>query len=525
MDIGRLLFPALRWKEGRGFDHEKEKIAAALRLGVGGFILFGGDAEAVRELTGELRSGSPHPLLIGADLERGAGQQFRGATRLPPAAALGALDDHEVSRRAGALTAREALALGVNWVYAPVADVDLESRNPIVGSRAFGSDPRAVARHVTAWVGGCRDEGALSCAKHFPGHGRTTADSHVELPRVVASRDELEADLGPFRSAVAAGVDSVMSAHVVYESLDPRNPATLSPLILMGLLKGELGFDGLVVTDAMNMGGVLAGAETPGEAGVRALGAGADVLLYPDDAEAIAGALRDAVGAGLSEARVSDALRRIAAAAEQAPQEPTGEWGRAEDQAWALDLARRSLVAVRGEPALPRGGAALLTVDDDVGGPYPPPSREPFERALERSGIAVDARGLADPSIGSEPRTEQRKGLPEPGISANARLAGGAAAQRAQEAGVYPGQMPDRARVVVALYADIRGWKGRPGVSERARTEVEQALAADPEAVVVLFGHPRLASEIPGDRVLAAWGGEAIMQEAAAVRLSEDRPA
>src|SRR6185295_8272390 len=135
-------------------------------------------------------------------------------------AAIGWLRDEAVTERVGELTAREARALGVNWIYAPVADVDLEPENPIIGVRAFGTEPAAVAAQVAAWVRGCRRGGALSCAKHFPGHGRTVGDSHIERPTVSASREMLEADLEPFRAAVEAGVDSMMTAHVAYPALD-----------------------------------------------------------------------------------------------------------------------------------------------------------------------------------------------------------------------------------------------------------------------------------------------------------------
>jgi len=173
--IARLLLPALRWSAERGWDAERAMIEEGLALGVGGFILFGGEAGAVRELTSELHRRSPHPLLIASDLERGAGQQFRGATPLPPAAALGSLDDRDAVRRAGELTAREARALGVNWIYAPVADIDVEPENPIIGTRAFGSDPERVGALLAEWIRGCAAGGALSCAKHFPGHGARSA--------------------------------------------------------------------------------------------------------------------------------------------------------------------------------------------------------------------------------------------------------------------------------------------------------------------------------------------------------------
>ncbi|HET7462057.1 MAG TPA: glycoside hydrolase family 3 N-terminal domain-containing protein, partial [Longimicrobium sp.] len=260
LEIARLMLPALRWSADDGFEGFRETIEAGLALGVGGFILFGGEAEGVRKLTAELRRRARFPLLIASDLERGAGQQFRGATPLPPAAAIGWLNDEAITERAGELTAREARALGVNWIYAPDADVDLEPENPIIGVRAFGTDPAAVARQVAAWVRGCRRGGALSCAKHFPGHGRTVGDSHIERPSVNAPREVLEADLAPFRAAIAAGVDTLMTAHVAYPALDAEGlPATLSPRILGDLLRGEMGFEGLVVTDAIIMEGLTEG--------------------------------------------------------------------------------------------------------------------------------------------------------------------------------------------------------------------------------------------------------------------------
>jgi beta-glucosidase len=230
-DTAALLLPAIRWHAERGFDEARPEIERALALGVGGFIVFGGPAEAVRELTRELHARARLPLLVGADLERGAGQQFAGLTGLPPLAALGWLGEADAVHRAARLTAREARRVGVNWVYGPVCDLDAEPDNPIVGTRAFGADPGLVAELAAEWVDGCQHEGVLACAKHFPGHGRTTGDSHMELPAVRASADTLYAeDLAPFRAALDAGVASVMSAHVAYPALDATGaPATLSP--------------------------------------------------------------------------------------------------------------------------------------------------------------------------------------------------------------------------------------------------------------------------------------------------------
>ncbi len=485
-DTARLLFPAIRWsRDDESFEGYRDAIEHGLALGVGGFIVFGGTAAAVRELTAELRQRSPHPLLIGADLERGAGQQFAGATSLPPAAALAELDDLVVTRRAGELTAREALAMGVNWVYAPVADLDVEPENPIVGSRSFGGDPDAVSRHVRAWIEGCRDGGALACAKHFPGHGRTTTDSHLALPLVRAEADVLGAeDLAPFRAAVEAGVDSVMTAHVAYPALDASGvAATLSRPILTGLLRGRLGFDGLVVTDALIMEGVLGGGEdaatAEADAAVRALAAGCDALLYPRHVDAVVEALERARTGAVPDGRIARAAARVAAAAERvsertgaraAETDPTRLWGRDGDAEWARNVALRAVRRVRGRPSCPPA-VEVLVVDDDVGGPFP-----------------VVA-----------PRGELAAGLRAAGVDAVAVPA-------------PTGKRP----VLVALFADIRGFKGRPGLSEAALETVASAIAAPLGATVVLFGPPRIAEDAPGAHVLLAWGGEPIMQRAAA---------
>lgn len=474
LPLARLLLPALRWHAEHGFDTSRDTIERALELGVGGFILFGGTAEGVRALTAELHRRAAYPLLVASDLERGAGQQFRGATPLPPAAALASLREPATTRRAAEITAREARAVGVNWIYAPVADVDLEAENPIIGTRAFGTSAAEVAAQVAAWVEGCAAGGALSCAKHFPGHGRTIGDSHIEQPCVMASREELEQDLEPFRAAIGAGVDSMMTAHVCYPALDPAGvPATLSAPMLGGLLRDEMGFDGLVVTDALIMEGFIEGT-TEAEAAVLALAAGCDVLLYPDDMEAVIAAVAAALEEGRLDARrVRDALDRIARAARRVAGEAEPTIARDVDRRWALETALRTLRVIRGAPALPDGPVRLVQIDDDVGGPFPPYARDALPRALRDAGVALD------------------------------------------DAAATP---------LIVLYSDIRAWKGRPGISERAQAEVRRLTDAHPDATLLLFSHPRLEHEVAGARhVLAAWGGEALMQEAVAAWLTDAR--
>jgi beta-glucosidase-like glycosyl hydrolase len=470
LNVARLLLPAIRWNAENGFQDNRETIERGLALGVGGFIIFGGEAAAVRTLTEELHRRAPHPLLVASDLERGAGQQFRGATPLPPAAALGWLDDETITERAGELTAREARALGVNWIYAPDADIDNEPENPIIGVRAFGSTPDEVARHVAAWVRGCTRSGALSCAKHFPGHGRTVGDSHIERPTVAAPRELLEEDLAPFRAAFQAGVDSLMTAHVVYPALDPEGrAATLSPPILGGLLREEMGYDGLVVTDAIIMEGMTEGA-SEAAASVEAIAAGCDLLLYPADMDDVIREVQAALEDGrVPRGRVEDALRRIAAAAERVAGPPRGTVGADEDRRWALEIARRSFQVARGEPRLPAGRVRIMEVEDDLGGPWPPYPRVAFPAALRAAGVEVADDG-------------------EP---------------------------------LVVLYCDIRAWKGRPGISDAAQERVREITAQHPDVTVILFSHPRLAPQLPtAANLLAGWGGEGLMQEAAVAWLT-----
>lgn len=293
------------------------RIEALLRrCPVGGLLLFNGCWPETPQVLARLQAASRVPLLVGTDMERGVGQQVAGATEFPHAMAFGAAGDEALVAEAARIAAREAQACGVHIAFAPVADVNLNPRNPIIATRAFGVEPQPVARFVGAYVRACRAEGLLTTAKHFPGHGRTAADSHAELPVVGAARADLEeADLVPFRTALEAGVDAVMTAHVAFPALDAeKRPATLSPPILRGLLREEMGFRGPVFTDSLLMGAVQATHATPGAQAAALLRAGVDALLDPDDPEAVARGLTEAVEQGaLEEARLNEAHRRVQA--------------------------------------------------------------------------------------------------------------------------------------------------------------------------------------------------------------------
>lgn len=463
MNPGRLVCPALRWKEESGFDHERGAIEAALGYGAGGFILFGGTPEGVGELTDRIGREAGRPLLFAADLERGAGQQLRGFSELPPPRALASLHDPAVLRGAGVLTAVEALSVGINWVLAPVADLDLEPDNPIVQTRAFGDDPEAVAAAVTAWIVGCEAAGAMACAKHFPGHGRTRTDSHLGLPVVGAPAQLLEADLLPFQAAIGAGVSSVMTAHVAYPALDPQGkPATFSKPIL-DILRHRFGFNGLVVSDALMMEGARGG-RTQSEIGLDALSAGVDLLLYPDEpatvaAGLVAGAQRDG---GIAR-RIEESLARYASALRAAASEPRPERVPPSGGAVATSDWLLSGPMLRGGLPRLRAPLELVIVDDDLGTPWPVSPTTWVADALGARGIALGSGG---------------------------------------------------SRVVLA-FAEPRASKGRSGFGPASLARLSEAVPG--AALTVLFTHPRLLAQVPGEGpVLHAWHRQRLMQEAAA---------
>jgi len=471
--LARLVFPALRWRSAGGFAHERTKIDAALTAGVGGFIIFGGTAEAASTLTREVRAQAGRPLLIGADLERGAAQQVQGLTELPPAAALGWLGDLDATAACGVITGQEARSVGINWAFGPVCDLDLEPRNPIVQTRSFGTDPVRVGEQAAVWVRALQEHGVQGCAKHYPGHGRTTQDSHATLPRVEASAANLQqVDGMPFEYAIRAGVGSVMSAFVAYPQWDPSGRAASFSNEILGYLRSTLNFSGLVVTDALIMAGASAAQPVP-EATVGAVAAGCDALLYPENFASVVASLERAAGAGggggeLPTSRLDEALEHYNSAIAQ--------WGDLPDQgapdvtvngSFADSLADRAVHLVRGDPPRIKRPLAVSIVDDDVGGPYAIPPRDVFHRTLREAGISIVQRATSN-------------------------------VQR-----------------IVLVYSEPRSWKGRADLGPRSRAALRRLVPG--AQLVVLLGHPRLAAQIPGTvPILLCWHGQALMQRGGA---------
>src|SRR6266550_5739196 len=281
---------------------------------VGGIHLYAGDPAAIALSINAMQRLAKIPLFTTENFEGGAGYVLYGATRFPLAMAIGATGDTSVAYETAKITAQEGRAAGVNVNFYPVADVQNNAENPIINIRSFGEDPATVARFVAAYVRGAQENGEIATAKHFPGHGDVSADSHLQMPVLDISRQRLETtELPPFKAAVNAGVDAVMTAHIWLPQIEPEKnvPATLSKNIISGYLRDELHFEGVVFTDAMTMRGVTSMFGNK-EATLRAVDAGADIILGPPSVEESFDAIKSAVQSGrIPESRIDASVRRI----------------------------------------------------------------------------------------------------------------------------------------------------------------------------------------------------------------------
>ncbi len=312
--VGQLVIP---WLSGSytALDDSLFQIAARWvdSLEVGGLIISVGSPLDIATKLNALQQRSRLPLMVSADLEWGAAMRVIGATAFPQIMAVGATGDPHDAYTIGAAAAVEGRAVGIHVNFAPDADVNNNPANPIINIRSFGEDPRTVSRLVAEYVRGLHEHGMLATLKHFPGHGDTQTDSHIGLPIITAGYARLDSlELVPFRAGIAAGADVVMSAHIAFPALTGSNePGTLSAAVLTGLLRDSLRFVGLVATDALTMGAIVAkyGA---GEATVRAFLAGSDLLLMPADPDSAVRAMTAAVATGrVTPQRLAQSVRRV----------------------------------------------------------------------------------------------------------------------------------------------------------------------------------------------------------------------
>jgi beta-N-acetylhexosaminidase len=334
-----------------------------------------GDAATIAVTLNEMQRLAKVPLLTAHNLEGGTGYVLYGATRMPLAMAMAATGDEKLAYEAARVTAQEGRAAGVNVNFYPVADVNNNPENPIINIRSFGEDPAAVSRFVKAYIRGIQENGQIATAKHFPGHGDVAVDSHLAMPTLDVSPERLKSiELPPFQAAVDAGVGAFMSAHIWLPRLEPEKglPGTLSKPIMTGLLRDELQFKGIVFTDSMSMRGVAANFEDA-DATLRAVEAGADIIVTPPDLEVSFRALQDAVKSGrISEKRIDESVRRILRAKSSLGLEKNRfadlgalmrSVGTAANRAMAQQIADRAITLVRDEKnALPLRPSADLRV-------------------------------------------------------------------------------------------------------------------------------------------------------------------
>ncbi len=476
-------------------------------LHVGGIIVSVGSPLDVAMKLNRLQQRSALPLLIGADLESGASFRLTGATPFPPNMGVAAAGSEQDAYEVGRITALEGRAVGIHVTFSPDADVNSNPANPIINTRSFGGDPYLVGRLVAAAVRGIQDNGMLATAKHFPGHGDTSTDSHIGLPVIGAPWSQLSrVELVPFRAAIEADVSLVMSAHITMPAIasDRSRPATLDPQILTGVLRDSLGFRGLVVTDALDMGAIV-NTYGAGEATVLAFLAGADLLLQPADPRIAIDALTEAVQSGrISHERLDRSVRRLLLVKQH------------------LGLFSRRTVPLDSVPDVVGSTRFLAT------------ARDIAQRAVV---LVADSTGTVD-SLRARPRPITLVTYGEE----NAGTIGNVLARRLRDAGytvtsfrLWPASGAaslDSARTIIrkngyAVFAasvKVSAWKGTVGLPDPvARLISETSLRR--RTVLVSFGSPYIGMQIPHLRsYLIAWSGNGMAEWAVARALTSQAP-
>jgi beta-N-acetylhexosaminidase len=494
---------------------------------VGGIILFRGPVYESVVLVNRMQQLAKYPLLISADLEAGSGMRFDDTVNFPWNMAVGATGNPEYARRQGELTAREARALGVQQVYAPVADVNNNAANPVINVRSYGEDPAQVGRFVAAFVQGTQRGGVIATAKHFPGHGDTATDSHRGLPQIDVTRERLNSvELVPFRAAVDAGVGAVMTGHIGLPLIDSTRitplpvdlkikpidtdengeivadnatmPTTLSP-VLNGILRRDLHFEGLIVTDAMSMSGLTV-YFTQEEAAVRALEAGADLLLKPADPDAVFRGVRDAVKSKrLAEQRIEESARKILAA--------KYDLGLVQQRITPLDEIDRTVAgreAVQLADDIAEHAITLMRNDANLMPLNLPPNTRIFNLAITNGD---DRLWVAQPFISAMAR-------------AGRRVQTVVLDDRSSDAEVIKAlDLAGQADLVIAsMYGRVRTGQARSvGLSDPGERLLGKLIDRKLPVVGITFGNPYLLENFPKlQTYLLAYGDMPSLQTAAA---------
>ena len=463
------------------YIRELESLVVDARIG--GLILFApARVYDAAELANRFQKLAKVPLLIAADFEAGAANRVTGATLFPPLMSLGAAGSGDLAYAMGRITALEGRAMGIHMTYAPVVDVNINPDNPIINTRSFGADPALVSRLAGAFIRGVQGNGMIATAKHFPGHGDTSVDSHTLMPTIEADLERLEkVELFPFQAAIDAGVKAVMSAHLAVPALDPAPgvPATLSAPIMTGLLREKMGFKGLIVTDALEMAGVT-NTYTTEEAALRAILAGVDQLLLPPEPAKVIAYLAAAVRDGrVPVSRIDASVRRIL--------EAKASLGLHRNRFVRIEDLRR-LVAPKAyldEAAKAFESAATLVRND---GPV-----LPLAVAPDKLVVLSLSSDLGDYYAGQAFVTAMRKRFPD----APAFYADGDTGNEALDEAFARAAAADT--VVLALFSRLSDRKGSVDLEPRHIDLIRKlaGLEGGPAVVAVSFGSPYFLRHIP----------------------------
>lgn len=494
---------------------------------IGGIIFFGAPIYETTILSNRMQADAKIPLLLSLDAETGIGMRFGDATNFPWAMAIAATGEPELARKVGVVTGREAKAIGIRHVYAPVLDVNNNAENPVINVRSFGEDPNDVARFGIEFIRGIQSENVIATAKHFPGHGDTNVDSHRGLPIIDHSRESLEkTEFVPFRKAIEAGVGSIMIAHIALPQIDGEVikplkeykggdaergaeivsetatvPATLSHKIQTGILRGEMGFKGLIVSDAMSMSGLTLYFDQ-GEAGVRAFLAGTDILEKPSDVDAMLKGLRDAVESGRipMERLDKSVTRQIAWKYEVGlfknkitPIDDIDKIVSSPDvEELSNEIAEKAITLVRAEdgvlPLAKDKKVAVLGISNGFDGFS---TMGTFVSTLRRGGLSFDPVYLQENST-AEQATTAKKAVAEADV------------------------------VVVGLYGRVRsGAKNSVGIPENGAEILREALSSGKTVIGVSFGNPYILTDFPQMKTyIVAYGDMSSLQRASARALT-----
>lgn len=473
----QLLMPSLTPKKYAESEEYRERCTALIELGVGGFCVFQGEVEQTAQILAELQAQADIPLLFSADYEHGLPMRLEGGTDFPHAMALGKGGDVALTRRIASAIAKEARGIGIHWNFAPVCDVNSNKLNPIINTRAFGEGIGEVIPHALAYIEGTQEEKVIACAKHFPGHGDTATDSHIAMPVLQHSRERLASvELVPFLSAVRAGVKSLMVAHLAVPSFDESNtPASLSPLLIKGLLRKQFRYNGVIVTDALDMH-AISHHYSSAEATLNAITAGCDVALVPENPFEAVTALRQAASNGaLTEERIHESLRRV-----MELKEWCGLFERKAHRQELISLEEHGMLALKAAMNAVRihGDESLL----------------PLERYNHIAAFAL----LGDDSEKAMDDASEFFHYLAQVYEKDSDLAYVSAAISDEEIQEYITGTQSAECFVFAVFARARGYAGTVQIHERLRYAAEH-IAGDKPVIALLFGNPYLDESFPAD--------------------------